>query len=252
MKLLNISLISFLVASGLAQAQLPASAISNLTLNIYGLYTTADASCQTGLVATIPLATTATAFNFATSPTLGTGSVSSPINCVVLVLKDTTTIVYSAGTYTTTSTGGGGTNNDSNCALGGTLTQKICRSTPVTFPTQIVTDAAAIGLTLSSSCPASPAGTEVIPAYLSANAACTGVTSLDSGNAGCVTTDSGNGPNAFAAPTAAGDTTNGIKLTQLAGAGGSYKFVVSVSNSVGGEGSGTCGAINAPTFAITQ
>jgi hypothetical protein len=241
---------SLIFMHGVAHADLPASAISTMNLSMFGMYTTSDPTCQKGLTATIPLSATSTTFNFAASPTLGSGPIASPINCVIFILKSGIIINYSAGTYTGTGTGGS-PSSDSACFAGGSISQGICRSTTTNFPAQVVSDAAAVGLTLTTTCPGSPTGNEVIPVYISTYSACTGSTVLDAGNSTCVAIDAGVGPNTFQAPTAANDTAHGLILSSVASGGSAYKFVIGVSHSVGGNG-GSCAAVSAPTFALTN
>lgn len=248
MRLFKLPLFAAIALSAVARATLPVAAISTMSMNFYGMYTTSDATCQTNLVATIPLSATPTVQNFVSSPTLGSGPVASPINCIITVMADQSNITWAAGAYTTTTTGGGGTFPDSGCNAGGTVAQKICRSTSPNYPAKVTADALAVGLTLATSCPASPTGTEVIPIYLSTDAACTGQSAIDAGVTACA----GGNLNAFQAPTAANDGAHGIKLTQLPGAGGTYTFTIGVSGIMGGESGGTCGNVSPSIMTITQ
>jgi hypothetical protein len=55
MKKIIILSAGFILMHSVAHADLPASAISTMNLSMYGMYTTSDPTCQTGLTATIQL-----------------------------------------------------------------------------------------------------------------------------------------------------------------------------------------------------
>lgn len=233
-------------------AALPRSAVSSMIISYYGMYTTSDPTCQTGLVAALPLSSTLHSVDLTTRPTLGNGSVANPIKCVVLITKNTISETWASGSYTGTTDA----NNDSQCNAGSSsaLSYNVCRSVAsLSYPAQIVADAAAAGLTLASSCAANPTGTEVMPVYISTYSACSGNTATDP--ASC--TAGGSYPNAFAAPTASGDVHNGIQLTSPEAKGTIY-FVVDPTSTIGGcgsvgpncvsTGSGNCGAAFPPLF----
>ncbi|HEV8247332.1 MAG TPA: hypothetical protein VGP93_16250, partial [Polyangiaceae bacterium] len=128
-------------------ANLPASAITELSVAMYGLYTTSDPLCQTGLVATLPLTATPTAANLAASPTLGTGDLPPDgIACVVIVVKDSFMLGWAAGSYTGTSQFGTSTFDDSNCDPGGSEGPlEMCRDSnkAPTWPQRILDDLSA-------------------------------------------------------------------------------------------------------------
>jgi hypothetical protein len=244
-KLLMLSVCG-LVASGPAFAYLPVSAITTMALPVYGVYMSADPTCVTGMVATIPLSKTPQTINFAANPVIGTAdSLPVTIGCVIIVVGNSLSNGWAAGTYATSSQG----NLDSVCENGGSSTgQIICgngRANPVSWPSQITTDAAAIGLTLATS---SCAGvtTEVIPLVLSTNSICTGQSAIDSLVPACNTQ---NGTNNWKMPTTTNDATEGTKLTAPSVAG-NLKFVVDPTNTLGGESGGQCGNISAPTFSF--
>jgi len=235
-----IVLVLFTILTHSAFGGLARSNVTDMTLGVYGIYLSADPTCQTGLIASVPLSTTPVAKNFAAavSPTLGSGAIPSSINCVVIVMEDAVALTWAAGSYTSTTNGA----SDSVCNAGGSLSQKICRSpNTVTFPSQIVTDAAAAGLTLTTSCPASPTGTEAIAIYLSTDAVCSG---SNTDPASC------NNNNAFAPPSAAGDASAGILLTAPSVSGASFTFVADPDGTTVGNNNGTCQSLGPPLFSF--
>src|SRR4051812_30294107 len=94
-----------MVLSGSAFAGLPRSALPSVQLAIYGIYTSSDPSCQTGLIATVPISATATLINLVSEPTFGTGTVPTNINCVIIVMRNYFSATWAAGTYTTSTNG---------------------------------------------------------------------------------------------------------------------------------------------------
>ena len=66
-------------------AYLSTGQITTLALPVYGIYMTADASCLTGLVATVPLTKTPQSVNFAAGTAIGSGTLPATIGCVVIV-----------------------------------------------------------------------------------------------------------------------------------------------------------------------
>ncbi len=238
--------LSLMLASSPAFAYLPASAITSLSLPVYGIYMTADPTCTSGLVATVALSNTAQTINFASSAIIGSGSIPSTIGCVIIVIGNSLTAGWAAGSYTGTSTNGGNnTYNDSNCNAGGTTTgQAICNSGTVSWPSQITTDAAAVGLTLhTGTCTA--VTTDVVPLVLSTDSLCTGQSTADA----LVTACAGGNINNFALPTSSSDATHGTKLTAPATTG-DFKFIVDPANTFGGASASTCGNIAAPLFSF--
>ena len=174
-----LALSAFLVSP--AFATIPGSAVTTAQLPVYGIYTTSDATCQTGLVAGIPLSKTPQTFDFTKSPVIGNGGVASPINCVVIVAQAAFTGVLASGNYTGT-TGG---NNDSLCNAGcytradgrcntaaPAAALPVCQNAATeSWPVQVQTDAATVGLTLPTSCTHSI--TDIIPIYISSDSSST-------------------------------------------------------------------------------
>jgi hypothetical protein len=245
MKRYLLASVSALLISGSSFAYVPSSSITKMSLQVYGIYTSSDPTCTTGMTATVALTKTPQQINFADKPAIGSGSVPSTIACVVIVIGNNLSNGWAAGTYTGTSNG----NADSACNSGGSNTgQAICGSggSPQTlgWPQQITTDAAAIGLTLTtSSCSGSTS--EIVPLVLSTNSACTGNQTADNGVTACT----GVNINNYALPTSSGDATHGTKLTAPSAAG-DLKFVVNPTNTLGGSGGGACGNLAAPLFSF--
>ncbi len=242
-----------------AAANLPASAITALTVPVYGLYTTADPTCQTGLVATIPLTKTPTSINFATAPSLGSGPIpAGGIQCVVMVMQGDFTLGWKAGTYTGTTKFGTSTFSDANCNAGGGehLTGCITSTSSPTWPAQVLSDLAALGLTGATSC--SGTAPPIVPLYLSSYAKCVGEVTADNAIAGgCewslntnVTPEGYRSNDPGQPPTAAGDTKHGIKITALPAGAKKYKLVVDPVPALGGNGGTSCGGIGPPRFSF--
>lgn len=243
MKKLSVALLALGLLPSAAHAALTASQITTMNIKLYGMYTSADPTCQTGLTPTLPLNANPTVENLSTGPTLGTGPVSSSINCVVFILKNTVTYGWPAGTYSTTTN----SNSDGVCNAGGSLDQIICHgNTTQSYPAQISTDAAAVGITLATSCPNSATGNEIVAVYVSTDSACIGQPLLDPGSC---SNGGGNTNDAFAAPTAAGDTAHGCKLTAPAAGAASYTLVIDPAGSVGNDG-GNCSSVAPPIFTL--
>jgi hypothetical protein len=236
-----------LLLSGSAFAFLPVASVTTMSLPVYGVYTTSDPACVTGFSATVPLSTTPQTINFAASPAIGTGPVPATIGCAIFVIGNNLSNGWAAGNYTSTSSGdgGGGPYPDSNCNSGGSSTgQSICHGINPTWPARIVTDAAAIGLTLvTGTC----AGTtsEVVPLVLSTHSVCTGQTAADAAVPACA----GGNINNFALPTSSADATNGTKLTAPS-VEGDLKFVINPANTLGGQSGNKCDNIKAPLFSF--
>lgn len=164
-----IALLSLIFAST-GHAGLSQAAVTTLSFKMHGLYTTSDPTCQTGLVATIPLSKAGTTYNLAASPTFGDGPIPADIQCVVMVIANKITTAWAAGTYTTTSNG----NPDSVCNPGGTENVPLCNGVDadrITWPTQIQQDFAALGLTPATACQNANAAM-LIPLYLSTHSYC--------------------------------------------------------------------------------
>ena len=239
--------LSALLFSSSAFAFLPVSAVTTMALPVYGVYTSADPTCLTGMTATVALSKTPQAFNFAAGGSLGSGPVPTTIGCVVIVAGNSLSNAWSAGTYTTTSNGGGGgASSDSVCNAGGSNTgQTICNNGTPTWPAKITADAAAIGLTLKTTSCSSPSATDVVPLVLSTNSICTGQNAVDSLVTACANVSMNN----FSMPTSVGDALHGTKLVAPSVAG-DLKFIVNPANTLGGNGT-SCGNISAPLFSFT-
>jgi hypothetical protein len=224
-----------------AFAYIPASSVTTMALPVYGVYTSSDPTCTTGLTATVALTKDPQELNFAENPTIGAGPIPSSIGCVVIVIGNSLSNGWAAGSYTTTSQG----YSDSACDAGGSYTgQTICNSATIAWPSQITSDAAAVGLTLTTgSCTGSTS--EVVPLVLSTDSVCTGQQTTDASVTACA---NGN-VNNFTPPTTASDATQGTKLTSPS-ASGNLKFVVNPANTLGGESGNTCGNIAAPLFSF--
>ena len=239
--------VSAILVSSSAFAFLPSTAVSTMSLPVYGVYMSADATCATGLVATVPLSKTPQTINFAANPVIGSGSLPSSIGCVVIVIGNNLNVAWKSGTYTGTSQsngGGGGPFSDGSCNPGGgTPGSTICHGTNPTWPPQITTDAAAAGLTLQTGVCGST--TDVIPLVLSTNSICTGQLGADSAVPACA---GGNVDN-FVLPLTSSDPTHGTKLVSPS-VTGNLKFVVNPSNAFGGTSSSTCGNLSAPLFSF--
>jgi len=260
MKNLKLGLFSLgvLFSSTASWAGLALSSINTMNVTMYGMYTTSDPLCQTGLTATIPVSATGSTYNLVLGPTLGSGAVSSSIACVVILMKNTVGYGWAAGSYTSSSNQG----SDSVCNAGGTSNAIVCRgnnvnnspvTTTLTYPTQVATDAAKAGLTLATSCSQSSTGTEVVPLYISTYALCTGQTTADTaaGNASTCVSNGGSTNMVFQAPTAASDAAHGAKLTAPTSAA-SYTFKVDPTSSVGNSGNSACGSTSPPLFSLTN
>jgi hypothetical protein len=252
MKKFLLMALSAVLISSPAFAFLPVSAVTSMSLPVYGIYMSSDPSCTTGLVATVPLTLTPQAINFAANPAIGSGSVPATIGCVVIVLQNSFSSAWAAGTYTGTTTSNGqggpysGSDNIAACNQGGTTTAKaICHGDAVTWPTQITTDAAAIGLTLATGTCAGTL-TEAVPLFLSTNSACTGNSTADANVTGC---QGGSSTNNFSMPTSVGDLLHGTLMTAPSTAG-NLKFVFSPSNCFGATSASTCGNTGPPMFSF--
>lgn len=221
------------------------AAVTQINTQLYGVYLSSDPTCQTGLTAVVELTATPRPFNMARSPTLGQGEVpSGGIKCVVMVMKNDVQIGIAAGTYTGTSN----SQADSVCNGGKTPSAAaICHNgVAVSWPAKITADAAAIGLSLTSSCAGGGSTSAVIPLYLSTYSACTGLTSVDAATPGC------SSPDAFSPPTASNDLNYGIHISDP-GPAGDFTFVIDPNQSAGNDGGGSggsCDMFKAPLFSF--
>ncbi|MGZ3707638.1 MAG: hypothetical protein ACXWPM_02260, partial [Bdellovibrionota bacterium] len=177
--LLGLFCILFLRTSG-AQASLPVSSVTSFIFHLYGLYTTSDATCQTGWVATIPITATPTAVDFATAPTIGTGKISTTVNCILFIAQNQFSYAWTGGGYSTSSTpfGGGTPNADSACNTAGTSGNQPVMSgsslAPVWPPSTalVMTDMAAKGVIPTTTAIGIATQNEVIPIFLSVDSSC--------------------------------------------------------------------------------
>lgn len=255
------------VFSQAAFGYLSKSDITEMTMPIYGVYTTADPTCLTGLVATMPLSATPTSINFVSSAAIVRGG-SLPadgVKCVIIVAKFDMTFTWKAGTYTGTTKFGTNTYQDSKCNAGGTISlpasqqtaMPTCitqRSTTVTWPTKIVEDMTALGMTYKTTCNASGAP-NLFPLYLSTYSKCYGETVLDNAIGGTcawsnntnITSEGYRSNTIFQAPTAENDHQHGIHIDALAAGAKKFKFIVDPTVGFGGTDSG-CSAFGPPKF----
>jgi hypothetical protein len=242
-KILCISLFAIVGLTSQAFAFVSNSSLLSMTLPVYAIYTTADPTCQTGLVTTVPFTSSPTNFNFVAGGPLGVGGISSSVNCAVFIIQNSLTAKIAPGSYSSTSLNGGGqTYSDSVCGStsGLTLQQMICSSTSMSaLPTQISTDAAKAGVTIATtSCGNSLS--EVVPLVLSTYSSSTG---------------RGGSSNAFSFPTGAADALHGLLLTSPS-VQGNLRFVVNPTNTYGGgvqnNGPLTCNSVFPPAFSFVQ
>jgi hypothetical protein len=251
----RLSLFLFLALAALpsnAFAYLPVSAITQFVASVYGFYASQDPTCQTGLVAVLPLSNTPVAANIAANPSLGTSQNPLPntVACLVVVLKNSGgPVVIAPGTYTGMTQNGANTYSDNipACNNGGTLvpanTIFVNQGQTMSWPTKIQQDAAALNPppTLLTTAPSGTAtGNEYIPFYYSTYSKCTGNIVADASAAGCV---SGTNPvpNPYLPPTAPADFNHGNLLVSPASGGSIYRFFVDFSQSIGATGPSTCG-----------
>jgi hypothetical protein len=219
------------------------AAVTQINTQLYGVYLSSDPTCQTGLTAVVELTATPRPFNMAHSPTLGQGEVPvGGIKCVIMVMKNDVQIGIAAGTYTGTSNA----QADSVCNAGKSpAPSAICHNgVAVSWPAKITADAAAIGLSLASSCPGAGSTAAVVPVYLSTYSACTGISTVDASTPGCTN------PDDFSPPTASSDKNFGIHINDP-GAAGDFTFVIDPDQSAGNDGGGAGGACDmfkAPLF----
>ncbi len=223
-----------------ANANITRSNISNVGVTLYGVYMTSDPSCQTGLIASVPLVKTPTTSNFVNAPVLGSGVVPVKVACVVLVVANQMQIAWQAGTYSAP---------DNVCAAGGAAHVNPCVSTTIVWPSMISQNAQAIGLSMASSCGAVPLGTEVVPVYMSIHSACTGNSVIDQQISGCSL--SGKTTSSISqAPSSMNNSSSGAKI-QVLPVRGRIVFAVDPDQIISGQ-SGVCSAVSAPVFSIHQ
>ena len=231
-----------------AFANLPRSAISKMTIPVYGIYTTADATCQTGLIPTLPLSSTPVTFDMISSPTLGQGKRAKGIQCVIFVVQNSLTMNWAAGTYTTnsTQTNGSGFYSDSLCNAGGTVTTSICNSQVASYPAQVVSDLNALGLAPTTTCTGTGPLTGIIAFYLSTYAGCSGNANITT--AGCSPGSTDN-PNTFMPPRFPNDKSSGISIAAPPEAG-AYRMIIDPDKVLAGNSSPPCGPAAGPAFSF--
>lgn len=247
-KLIALCLFSgVLIVAQAANAALLRDDITEISTSLYGVYTSSDPTCATGLVPTLPVTSTPTSFNMAAAPRMGVGPVAAPLNCVIMVMRNNVTIGWKSGSYTSTTNGV----SDSVCDSGGSRTIQVCRNnTTASWPAQIVADLAAVGVTATTSCPNTVTGNEVIPVYISVASACTGNAAMDAGTAGCVGGSGFSNNNAFEPPQVINDTARGINFNSP-GVRPSYKFIIDPDQTVGAQ-SGVCDSLSPPRFSFAE
>jgi len=221
-------------------ANLPRSAVNSVGVTLYGVFTTADPTCQNSLVASLPLSKTPITSNFAVAPILGAGSVPTKIACVVLVLANKIQINWSAASYS---------GSDSVCSAGGSASVNTCVGTAVSWPALITSSAQAIGLSIANSCSVAPTGNEIVPVFMSVNSNCTGNSVIDQNITGC--SISGKSTSSVAqAPSTTNSTSSGARIPSTQSKG-RIVFAVDPDQIVSGNG-GVCGLSTAPVFSIHQ
>lgn len=237
-----------------AHAFLPLSAISSVKIVLYGLYTTADATCKTGWVSTLKFDKNASAQDFASAGgiKLGAGSIADGTQCILMIIKNSGVFSTAAGSYTTTSNGANdnvcnsGTSNSTTIFYGGASGNATQIAAGATWPaaTEAPTiDMTAAGSTQITSYTGSETGSEIVPVYLSVNSLCTGSSANDSSS--CSTIDTNGGLAGSVPPTSTSDTSHGYRTVAPSADNGRYKFVVNMTNVVGNSG-GNCAFAAAP------
>ena len=257
--ILRLSAVFLMLGGGVAQATLPKSAFSSAKMSLHAAYVSSDPTCQTGLVAILPMSKTAKEVDFANNPEIATNVTGLPssIKCMVWVYQNTMSVAWKAGTYTTTTNQHGSVISDSGCNSGGDSTfipnNPFSYSGPsitYTYPEKIQTDAAAVGLTLTTtiSGTAAATGTETSLAFLSTYSDCIAdqedATSLANG---CFA--SGYFPDSAIAPTAAGSKTEGIRLTEFSGTS-DITMVFDPTLMIAGTSGGSCSNYSGPKLSV--
>ena len=217
------------ISSVMAQF-VPRTSITKAEFVIYGIYTSADPTCGTGLVATLPLTATGRTIDFSKKAAIGkTSGFSTEINCIAIVMKSGIDIDVAAGSH----------NAGTACDNGTTTVDadyNVSDGSQITWPAQIESDATAAGLTLMESGTSTP--NSVVPIFLSTNSTCS--TDLGPGSA-CPDFPSG-----FIRPLAT-SASNGFKLDPIS-PGRSYNFIFDLNNVVGdqNEDGTVCGIAGPP------
>lgn len=230
------------VCSSNLQANIIRSSVNQVGVGLYGVYMTKDPSCQTGLMSAVFLSRTASSIDFAKAPNLTTATVPAKIGCVVLIVKNQIQLGLKNLNFS---------GNDSVCTGVGSVTTNVCtQQSQISWPSQIQQDAQTQGLSLATSCGASPTGNEVVPIYLSINSKCSGSSNADSANSSCVSASGLSTTKVSQAPGTSGSTTSGVNLS-LPIVKGRLVIVVDPHLVVSGTG-GTCQASSLPLFSMHQ
>lgn len=216
---------AMVLGSSPAFATLPVSALT-YNLNIYAIYTSSDATCTSGMIATFGPVASPKAMNLASSATLGSGPIANPVRCMVVVAQNQNVVSWSAGSYS----GSTGANPDSNCNAGGSTSWGLGAVSPY-WNSTVKSGLQGVGLTI----PSTTAGTssDIVPIYLSVNS----------------TTSNAFGTTSYQAPLSTADASNGVKLTSPNTAT-SYKLVIGLSSLMGGAGGGTCATTGVETISF--
>ena len=245
-----------------AEANLPASAITELSVALYAIYTTSDPLCQTGLIATVPVTETPVPTNLADSPTLGTGPLpEGGIACVVIVIQNHLMLAWAPGDYTGVSHFGTSSWSDSSCNAGGSEGPLLfCADTPGSpaWPPQILNDLTAAGVEPATDCSGAGDPTVAIPLYLSAASKCIGEVLADTAIGGeCdwalntdVTPEGYRSNDIGQAPTKMDDPLHGVHIDALPAGSTRFKFIVDPTPMVGGNSTDSCGGLNPPRFSF--
>jgi hypothetical protein len=237
-----------------SQAFIPVSAVTDVEIAVYGMYTTSDASCRTGWQAVLPFNASPVNRNFAAAGgvALGTGSISNPTNCILMIIKNSGLFTVTPGTYTSTSNGV----SDANCNPGLSGAKRVFyggssyqQSTGRVWPasTELPSqDMTAAGITQVTTFNGSETGDEIVPVYISVNSACTGSALNDP--ASCAAVDNAGNNSGTLPPNSVGDTGRGYATTAPAANQPRYKFIINLNNSIGVNGSNQCSFAAAPVM----
>lgn len=232
-----------------AEANVPKSSMNNMIATVYGMYTTSDPTCQSGLIPTVPVSGSGQALDFVQKPTIGKGKMASPLNCIIVVMQNTVTMSWAPGNYKSVTINGNNSFSDSSCNPGGNTTKTICNNDTPSWPASVLQDVAAAGLTAALTCAATPTGTEVLPLYISTFSLCTHNTLVDGGVQAC---SKGSTTQSSFQPPGAASSTLGLKLSQVNSGKGNYKIVVNPDGTVGATNATTCGSVSAPLFSFAE
>jgi len=234
---IGVGLLVSLVGSA-AWAIVPQSAVTSAAFEAYALYFSNDPTCQTGLTAVMPFQSTARTLNFAQNPEMGNADAST-VKCTIAILKNAVgPFVVAAGSYGTTHCDAGATiAGGTLCASSGTGTDSL------SYPAQVVADAAAAGVTLATTC-SGATNNSVVPQYRSTYSRCTG---LSSDPASCQVAGA---MHPLAAPTGP-DSLNGVQFVTPEAGGTVYRIWMDF-NDVFGDSGGSCGFIQVPPVGFSK